>query len=173
MAGMSQGAQTGPRDRIVFAAVLILVGIGGLALQALESTPNAGGLIVLIVGLGLLGAFSYTRQYGYLIPGGIMTGLGAGIVLAESLTLADEATGGVIVLGLGLGFVSIWVIGSLVHVAEHHWWPLIPGGILATIGAALLIGGQAISLLDYWWVILIALGAILLWRGWVEAHPRE
>ena len=173
MSGMSQGARTGPRDRIVFAVVLILVGIGGLAMQAVEATPTAGGLVVLIIGLGLLGAFAYSRLYGYLIPGAIMTGLGAGIVLSETLTLTDEGTGGVIVLGLGLGFASIWVIGAIVQVAQHHWWPLIPGAILSTVGAALLIGGQAVGLLDYWWVVLIVVGLIFLWLGWVEAHPRR
>jgi hypothetical protein len=171
MSGMSQGARTGPRDRIVFAAVLILVGVAGLALQVAESTPGAGGVVVLLIGLGLLGAFAFTRQYGYLIPGGIMTGLGAGIVASEALTLTDEGTGGVIVLGLGLGFLSIWVIGGLVRVVEHHWWPLIPGGILAVIGAALLVGGQAVGLLDYWYVVVIALGVIVLGWGLVGRRP--
>jgi hypothetical protein len=171
MSGMSQGARTGPRDRIVFAVVLILVGIAGLALQLVESTPGAGGVVVLLIGLGLLGAFAFTRQYGYLIPGGIMTGLGAGIVASDVLTLTDEGTGGVIVLGLGLGFLSIWVIGGLVRVVEHHWWPLIPGGILAVIGAALLVGGQAVGLLDYWYVVVIALGVIVLGWGLVGRRP--
>jgi hypothetical protein len=172
MAGMSQGARMGPRDRIVFAAVLIFVGVAGLVLQAVEATPTGGGVVVLIVGLGLLGAFAYSRQYGYLIPGGILTGLGAGIVASEAFTLTDDGTGGVIVLGLGAGFVSIWLIGALVHVAEHHWWPLIPGAILATVGAALLIGSEAVALLDYWWVVLIVIGVVLIWRGWLETRPR-
>lgn len=172
MSSLSQGAQTGPRDRIVFAVVLILVGIAGLALQVVESTPAAGGVVVLLIGVGLLGAFSMTRQYGYLVPGGIMTGLGAGIVASESLTMTDDGTGGVIVLGLGLGFVSIWVIGALVNIAQHHWWPLIPGAILATVGGALLIGSEAVGLLDYWYVAVILLGVIVLLRGMVESRPR-
>jgi hypothetical protein len=172
MSRLSQGEQTGPRDRIVFAVVLIVVGIGGFVSQLVDVTPVAGGVVVLLIGVGLLGAFSLTRQYGYLIPGGIMTGLGAGIVVSEYLTLTGEASGGVIVLGLGLGFVSIWAVSSLLNLAQHHWWPLIPGGILSTVGGALLIGGRTVALLDYWYVAVIAVGLILLWRGSIESRSR-
>jgi hypothetical protein len=164
----------GARDTMVFAVILIAVGVGGLLLQIVQPSTSVGGLIVIVIGLGLLGAFAFTRQYGYLIPGGIMTGLGAGLIASESLTLtSDEGTAGVIVLGLGLGFLSIWVIGALVHVAQHHWWPIIPGGILVLVGGALLIGDQAVQLLDYWGVVLVALGLVVLWRAWAQmrANP--
>jgi hypothetical protein len=72
------------------------------------------------------------------------------------------------VLGLGLGFVSIWAIGMLVQLAQHHWWPLIPGGILTTVGTALLIGGGAVELLDYWGIALVAIGLIVVWRAYVQ-----
>ncbi len=173
MTGISQGAGTGPRDRIAFAVILIVVGIAGLVGQVWQPTTDVGGWIVMVIGLGLLGAFAYTRQYGYLVPGGIMTGLGAGIVASEAFTFAtDEASSGAIVLGLGLGFLSIWVIGAVVRVAQHHWWPVIPGGILAVVGGALLIGGQAVDLLDYWGVAVIAVGVFVLWRAWVEGRAR-
>jgi hypothetical protein len=174
MSGMAQGAGTAPRDRVAFAVILIVVGAVGLASQLFELTTDVGGWIVMIIGLGLLGAFAYTRQYGYLVPGGIMTGLGAGIIASEAFTFAtNEASGGAVVLGLGLGFVSIWVVGSAVHVDKHHWWPLIPGGILAVVGGALLVGGQAVALLDYWGVAIIAVGLFVLWRVWSEARVRR
>ena len=174
MSDLAQGAGTGPRDRIVFAVILIVVGIVALASQMFELTTDVGGWIVMVIGLGLLGAFAYTRQYGYLVPGGIMTGLGAGIISSEAFTFAtDEASSGAIVLGLGLGFLAIWVIGAVVRVAQHHWWPVIPGGILAVVGGALLIGGQAVDLLDYWGVAVIAVGLFVLWRAWAEARARS
>lgn len=175
MSGMVQGTGTGtgPRDRMVFAIVLIVVGIAGLISQVWQPNADVGGWVVAIIGLGFLGAFVYTRQYGYLIPGGIMTGLGAGIVASETLTFAnDEAMGGAIVLGLGLGFLAIWVIGAVVQLAGNHWWPVVPGGILAVVGGALLIGGQAVDLLDYWGVAVIAVGLLVLWRAWVEGRAR-
>ena len=169
MTGMTHGARTEPRETIVFALILIVVGIGALTANAV---PDTGGWIVFLIGIGLLAAFAFTRLYGTLIPGGIMTGLGAGILASQSLTLADEAMGGIIVLGLGLGFVAIWVIGSLAKVKEQHPWPLVPGGILVTIGVVLMIGGEAVELLRFWPVILIALGLVVLWRGWVEVRKR-
>lgn len=165
MSGMSQGARTGPRDQYVFAIVLILIGIAGFILQATERTVDVGGVIVLVIGLGLLGAFAYTRHYGYLVPGGILTGLGAGIALQEAFALADHSSGGVIVLGLGLGFLSIWLIGQIVDVARGQWWPLVPGGILAVVGGALLIGGDAVRVLDYWGVVLVLIGLVVLVRA--------
>jgi hypothetical protein len=171
MSSMSHGVGTGPRDRIVFGTILLGLGFLGLALQLLEPRADLGGLIVLGIGVGLLGAFAYTRQYGYLVPGGIMTGIGSGILVSQSVSFtSDEGTGGVIVLGLGLGFVAIWVIGALVQVSQHHWWPLVPGTILAIVGGALLIGDRALWLLDYWGVAVIAVGLLVLWRGWVEGH---
>jgi hypothetical protein len=173
MSTMSQGQRTGPRDRMVFGVVLLMVGVGGLLLQFLDTTPDVGGWIVALIGLGLLAAFAGTRRYGYLVPGAIMTGLGAGIVVSEAGTFTSDETGGVITLGLGLGFAAIWVIGGLVRVEQHHWWPLVPGAILAAVGSALIVGGDAIKLLDYWWVILIVLGAIVMWRAMIEGRPRE
>lgn len=169
MSGMAHGARTDPREGVVFAIILITVGIGALAAQ---SMPEVGGLVVTLIGLALLAIFAFLRHYALLVPGGIMTGLGVGIIAAEQLTLADEAQGGVIVLGLGLGFLSIWVIGALAHVEEHRPWPLIPGGILSVIGAALIVGGTAGDLIQYWPVILIAIGLVVLWRAVVEVRAR-
>lgn len=171
MAGLSQGTRSGPRDQMVFAAVLILVGVGALVMQVAEQEQIAGGGVVALIGLGLLGAFAYTRAYGYLIPGSIMTGLGIGIAAAEVIKATDEGEGGVIVLGLGLGFIGIWVISALTRLSAHHWWPLVPGGILVVVGGALLIGGQAIQLLDYWGVILVAIGLIVLWQAMRTRRP--
>ena len=170
MTDIAHGPNTNQRDRIVFAVILIAVGVGALVLQYVETRPGAGGWVVLLIGLALVGAFLYTHQYGYLIPGGIMTGLGAGIVVSESVAMTDEASGGAVVLGLGLGFVSIWAIGSLMRLTERHWWPLIPGGILSVVGSALLIGGQAVDMLDYWGVILVVIGLIVIGRVWFESR---
>jgi hypothetical protein len=173
MAATTPGTRSGPRDQMVLASVLILIGVAGFVVQATDGKVDIGGIVVLLIGLGLLGAFASTRHYGYLIPAGILTGLGVGIVLQQALDLSGEPSGGVIVLGLGLGFVSIWVIGQLVNVQRALWWPLVPGGILTAVGAALLIGGDAVRILDWWGLILVAIGLFVLWRAFTASHqPR-
>lgn len=169
MTGMTHGARSHPRETIILAIVLIGVGIASLVANVV---PDSGGVIVLLIGLGLLAAFVSMREYGYLVPGGIMTGLGVGILASQGLDLTDEAAGGVVVLGLGFGFLSIWVIAALARLEENHWWPFIPGGILASVGAALIIGGQAIDLLAYWPVVLIAIGLVVLARAVMELRAR-
>lgn len=166
MSQMAHGKERGTRDQVVFAGILIVVGVAGLASRYWHPSADVGGWIVALIGLGFLAAFTYTRHYGYLVPGSIMTGLGIGIVASQAYPFAsDEGTGGAVVLGLGLGFAGIWAIGTAVNVPQQHWWPLIPGGILATVGTALLIGGGAIEALDYWGVVLVVIGGLVIVRA--------
>lgn len=160
MTGMAHGARSHPREPVILGIVLITIGLGALALNAY---PDSGGVIVAAVGLGLVGIFVATRAYAALVPGAIMAGIGLGIVLSERVV--GQGTGGPIVAGLGLGFVAIWVVGGLFHAEEHHPWPLIPGGILLTVGLMLMLGGAAVNVLEYWPVVLVAIGAILLGRA--------
>jgi hypothetical protein len=144
----------------------ILIGIG-LAFLAGQLIPHAGDYIVLAIGLTFLAAFVVTREYGFLVPGGIVTGVGTGIVFASNLSAVEG--GSLFMLSLGFGFIAIWVIGLVFRVRENHPWPLIPGIILGGIGAASLAGTRYAEIGRYGWPIaLIALGAILLVRGWVR-----
>jgi hypothetical protein len=169
MSGMTHGARTQPRDPVVVAVLLIAIGVGALVLQAV---PDVGAWVVLLIGLALMAAFVATRDYGALVPGSIMTGLGVGIALAATNDVSGEASGGVIVLGLGLGFLSIWLISGVMHLERHHPWPLIPGGILSVVGLALLVGGASVDLLRFWPVVLIALGAIVIVRVALDTRQR-
>lgn len=135
-----------------------LIGIGLVLL--LGALLDVGGEIVPgLIGLGFLAAYVRTRNYGYLVPGGILTGLGTGLVLD-----GQGVAGDVVPLGLGLGFLAIALIS---RVAGEHWpgwwWPLIPGGILTTVGTS--------GLMDSWDLgryvvpaVLIVLGASLVVR---------
>lgn len=165
-------ARSGERDQVVFAIVLIAIGLIGVVSQVWQPTADIGGWIVLVIGLGFLGVFAYTRSYGYSVPGGILTGLGAGIVASQSINwTTGEGEGGAVVLGLGLGFLSILVLQAFAAEVRNNWWPVIPGGILSTVGVALLIGGQAVELLDYWGLAVVAIGLIVLWRAFGARRP--
>jgi hypothetical protein len=140
--------------------ILIVIGVTLFAIQWLHLDAD---VIVLVIGLVFAGAYAVTRRYGLLIPAGVLTGLGAGILL-EDFGVTREP----VVLGLGLGFLAIYgveavALGSLERV---RWWPLIPGAILTVIagagGAFGDEGGRAIK--QGWPVILIVIGGWLLLR---------
>jgi hypothetical protein len=89
--------------------------------------------IVALLGVGFLAAYVATRAYGFLIPGGILTGLGTGIVVATAGGPSASP-----VLGLGVGFLTIAVVDRVASGWERPgwWWPLIPGGILTIVGVS-------------------------------------
>ena len=147
--------------------VLITIGIAFLLGQLL---PNAGRFVPLLVGLSFLAVFLVTRTYGFLVPAGIVTGVGAGIVLA----MEDQGRigGGLFLVSLGLGFIGIVVLGALFRLRENHPWPLVPGGILCTIGLITLAGTRYGDVARYAWpIVLIGLGMLFVLRG-VMRRPR-
>jgi len=141
--------------------ILIVVGVTLFAVQALDLDAD---VIVLVIGVVFATAFVATRRYGLLIPAGIMTGLGTGILL-EDLGMRGEP----VVLGLGIGFLAIYGADLLVSGARSpgRWWPLIPGTILTVVaGAESTFGAQGTRVIQQGWpILLIAAGAWLLLRG--------
>lgn len=146
---------------------LLMIALGAALLVA-TTTDIGGEIVVGMLGLGFLVAYVATRTYGLLIPGCILTGLGTGIVLAE-----QGASDGVVVLGLGLGFVTIAVVDVLVGLPSGDrrasgprsgwWWPLIPGGILTLAGGTEVVGAQPVGRFVAP-IVLIVLGVALLFR---------
>lgn len=154
------------REPLVGGIVLIVIGAVLLAVQYL---PDFGRFMPLIVGLGLLGLFLVKREYGLLIAGGVVTGVGVGIWLAS--TLVGTLGGAAFMLSLGSGFLGIWLVSYLLNLAERHPWPLIPGVILTAIGGAIAIGGVALELINLWPLALIAIGLLLL-GSWLVSSRR-
>jgi hypothetical protein len=148
------GAGRSDRDRNILALVLIGGGILFL-LGPFNPFFDVGDMVVLLLGAILLYAYWNTRsgyRVGFLIPGAIMLGLGAGMVASE-FSILGEGGADFTVLGLGLGFCLIWAL------ERKHWWALIPGGILV------LVGLSSISFLGSLWPLaLIALGVYLLYE---------
>jgi hypothetical protein len=142
---------------------LLLIAIGS-ALLLVMVTDLGGEVFVLLIGVGFLGAYVMTRAYGFLVPAGILTGLGTGI-LVESWGGPGEA----VTLGLGAGFLAIAVVDRLRGSSgSGWWWPLIPGSILTVTAASTITGLRNLGsyLLP---AALILLGAFLLVRRGVEA----
>ena len=86
---------------------------------------------MLLGGLAFLATFIATRSYGFLVPGGILTGFGAALV-AQDLGLVDDIG----LFGLGGGFLLIPALQLATRMPRDGgwWWPLIPGGILVLLG---------------------------------------
>jgi hypothetical protein len=123
------------RTAFIIGFVLVLVGGGALVSQVL---PDFDRYVPLVIGLGLLVVFLVTRSYVALVFAGILTGIGAGLVAADVMPgTRDDGAG--TVLGLAFGFLGIWAVSWLYRLREHHFWPLIPGGILFLVGIGLVL----------------------------------
>jgi hypothetical protein len=152
-------------------AGLVLIGIGFvlLAVQLLNVTI-VGAAAPLAIGILLLAAWLRSGGRGYLIPGSILTGLGVGVILAAGPMLhsPEMETGAVVIGSLAGGFFLISIAG-LLRPGCRMWWPLIPGGLLALVSAALLAGDTGLALLNLlnyvWPLSLLALGGYVLYRA--------
>ena len=146
------------RDQWVGGAVLIAIGAGLLLGQLVEEAEQ---FILLGIGLALLVLFAVSRNPGALIGGGIVTGLGAGVLVAAN-TEGDIA-GAAVMFGLGLGFIGVWLVGMLMRIKETTIWPLIPGAILVVLGFVVLAGSETAQAFELLWpVALIGLGVVVL-----------
>ena len=90
----------------------------------------------------------------------ILGGLAIGVGLQE---YGYDPSGGIVVLGLGAGFIAIYLVNVLVQ-SPASWWPLIPGGILSVVGVTQLAEGTAAAetVARLWPVGLIVAGVIVL-----------
>jgi len=118
------------RGRVVAGAILVAVGV---ALLLVEVTEVGSIAILPLGGVAFLAAHLATRAYGFLVPGGILTGLGTVLLLAD-LGVASVPPE----LGLAAGFLLIPVLQAVLRSPRENgwWWPLIPAGVLGTFGLA-------------------------------------
>jgi hypothetical protein len=159
---------------------LILLFVGIVALIG-QFVPDALGELFgtfLLLGLGLvfLAIGIITREGGWFIPGGILTGLGAGTGLITS-SLGNRLSGdegGWFLLVFAAGWLLIPIM-TAIFARETHWWALIPAGIIGLVGLAVLYGGVFMDTLEWvgklWPIALIIAGGLLLWK--VGRGPRE
>ena len=158
--------------------ILLFVGIVALIGQFVPDTWGEFFGTFLLLGLGLvfLAAGIITREGGWFIPGGILTGLGAGTALITSSfgqrLSGDE--GGWFLLVFAGGWLLIPIM-TAIFARETHWWALIPAAIIGLVGLAVLFGGVFMNTLEWvgklWPIVLIIAGGLLLWK--VRRGPGE
>ena len=143
------------RQRRVGAGVVLIV--VGVALYLQQHYTRIGDEAVpLILGAAFLGGYFYKRQFGLLIPGCLLLGLGLGSIGEGWIDPSADGT----LLGLGLGFFAIWILGFLIE-KRRHFWPLIPGAALV-LTALPQTDAVASYLFENWQLILILIGVCLL-----------
>jgi len=142
-----------------------LIGIG-LLLFWLNRVENiADSILFFVIGSLFLGAYLYSKNYGLLIPGCLLLGLGTGTLLDELNRFGDPWQ-----IGLGAGFVAIFLI-ALIYEKRSHWWPLIPGGVLLI--TAFSIGDELMDFLfsGGWPLVLVVIGLIIVLGSFTKQGP--
>ena len=146
-----------------FGIILILAGVLWLVKPHIELS---GGTFLAGLGLLFLLLWAFFSRYGFLVPGGILLGLGTGLWTSR---MAPEGTGRILFfVCFGAGFVLVFLLDRLKRPKSPHW-PLIPGGVLMGIGGYMAAERQGwippglVAYLKYLWpVLLIVLGIYLL-----------
>jgi len=136
--------------KVTTGITLVVLGSILFALQFAEGYSEA--LMFFLFGAGFLIAYFYKKRYGFLIPGCLLLGLGLGTVFRSS--------GNIELIGLGIGFVAIYIIAYL-YEKNSHWWPLIPGVILIFTG----IGGGSDTFSKGWPLIVVLIGIFIIIHG--------
>ncbi|MCA9969008.1 MAG: hypothetical protein KC425_02275 [Anaerolineales bacterium] len=155
------------RNELVGGLLLVTFGVLSLAAQFVSLPAFAGLLVLPAIALIFFIAGIAARQIGFLIPGGILAGIGLGAFLIEGplAPIHGDAEGGIFLLSMAAGWALITLL-SAVATPRTHWWPLIPGGIMALIGGSILLGGAFVTALELagrlWPVILILFGFALV-----------
>lgn len=155
------------RDRAPIMGGLIIAAIGIFLLFG-QVVDDAGEWIPLLIGLIFLAAFTARREYGFLVAGSIITGVGAGVVLQDAVP--EDVSDAIMSLSIAAGFLAIWVVGALLRLRENHWWPFIPGGILALVGASQLSEADVDGVLRWWPLIIVAIGVLIIIRAWRQSR---
>jgi len=111
------------KGQIVAGIILILLGLSFSGIRFIIGFHH--NTFFLLLGGLFIAAYFYKDLYGLLIPGCLIIGLGITSGHFGLFRYSPYYN----TLGLGLGFVAIYVI-DLLNKGKSHWWPLIPGGIL-------------------------------------------
>jgi NhaP-type Na+/H+ or K+/H+ antiporter len=102
------------------------------------------------------------RNWWAIIPAGPLTVIG----LMPLLSLSDvpvQFTGGVFFLGLSAVFGLIYLVNRR---DPQMFWPVYPAAVLLAIGIGVSVFGQ-----NWWPLVLVALGVVLLARALVARRP--
>jgi hypothetical protein len=150
---------------LTFGVVLVVIGGMLIAQQFSDALDAAGWPFVL--GLALLAWWGFRGTFGVLLLAGVLTGLGVGLAVHEVVDVVRP-----VALGLGAGFVAIFVLDRL-RQGNPRWWLLVPGVALLIVG---LLGQSS------WWdalggsgwpLLLVLVGLVIVGAALGRRHPAD
>ena len=144
---------------------IILLVISSVALLSRAYDWNLGLMTPLLLG-GLFLVWSVlAREWGLLIPGGILTGIGAGILVQRYADQGRDFDQGAFMLCFAAGWLLVPLLSWVVF-KRRTLWPLWPAAALAFAGLVRLGGNDVREWLGnaraYWPVALIAVALFML-----------
>jgi hypothetical protein len=143
------------RDLLAYA----LIGLGVLALLA-RLSDGAGWIWIALVAGALLAAYGQQRTYGFLVLGGTLAGTAAGLLLQQAFPRWD----GIFLVALGVGLIVV----DRVEPREPRWARGVGLG-LAGLGLVLALLNAGVLRSAWFALLLIAVGALMLWRRHEDA----
>jgi hypothetical protein len=144
------------RSGVATGLMLIVLGLGLYWMQFLGETGESI-LLLLMGGLGIA-AYLYTRCRFLLVLGCIVFGAGIGSFGERQFFFYGEFSK----IGLGIGFILIYLI-AFAYERRAHWWPLIPGGVLLLLGFQSWRRFWTFLLTEKGWpLILVIIGGLIL-----------
>lgn len=156
------------KSNLAFGVILVVVGGVLLVTRFVPMETAPAWLLGLGVGLALIAIVN--ASYAALVAGMVLLGLGAGMVLGDR-GVAEIRAGTWLLLGLGAGFIGIYLL-ALILKLRSHWWPLVPGFILLALGGAryvrhfTLLPPEVVMAVRSWWpAALVLVGAWILVRA--------
>ncbi len=156
-------ADTFRRIPVLIGAAMLTVGTFVLVDQYLGTgwlpwaAIGLAGFLFLIEG-------ARSQKLGWLIPGGLISGTGAGMLFAFGSSAEGELLSkiGILLISIAAGWGLI-TAGSFPGKGKTAWWALVPGGIFAAAGACLLFSDR--SFLAFVLYLTTGIGVILLVWG--------
>ena len=149
----------------------LLIAIGILALIGnLAGGQFMGGLVVLAMGVAFAAAYVVSRKYGFLVPAGILGGLGGGVFIGQVAGATNNDLGIYAVLGSGTGFLLVYAVDAIVRGSLTRFWPVIPAAVMFLAAGGMVAGNEGfVKTLGQWSpIVLIVIG---VWLLIVRARP--
>ena len=144
-------------DGLILLAAYVLLAVAVL-IALVPSEVLRGEAVALYVQLAIalpflvVGLRHRSRRWA-LIPAYILLAVAGVIALGELGRFSDNLVTAYVLLAIGIPFLVVYAQD------RRHWWPLIPGGILAVIGLSFLLAGGDFA--------YIAGAALLIAGAWI------